>query len=349
MTAEDAQTVLFFNTCSNKDTEDEIVQVLAATTIADPEKEKGHFLLLQDVCDTGSDTGSVVGSVALSMMSEESFSEASETLNYPVTDIGQRLTQITDKLSKTSNQSYDDVGISFNPCHSKPSNKQIALSLDGSERPTSTLVEYKSNETSRSLLCNDTGELAASGSECKISPDEPQKRSLPFSNPSGTSIQQFIDTSGKSEMSKFVHLSSNEILTTTKFKMSSSEWSKRSSLKSEQGKCEGPVRKITSLTTKSNPSYELTKRNVLETEDSKREGFRKPGRQQCWFCGKYEKLEKRHLRCGQCGDAAYCRVKCKDRDFERHCTHDCLLRKSTACFSINRNKYDFSEVCTAML
>jgi len=84
-------------------------------------------------------------------------------------------------------------------------------------------------------------------------------------------------------------------------------------------------------------TIELSKRSASASKGSKTVGPRSPGPQQCAFCGKYEKPVKRHLRCELCGVAAYCRIKCQDRDRQRHNTHDCLIWESTPWFSIKRN------------
>jgi len=91
------------------------------------------------------------------------------------------------------------------------------------------------------------------------------------------------------------------------------------------------------------PLFELS--SVPRTEWSKSGGLRSPGPLQCTFCGKYEKPEKRHLRCEVCEVAPYCRVKCQAWDRERHNTHDCLIRESTPWFSIKRNNNCMAELC----
>jgi len=90
---------------------------------------------------------------------------------------------------------------------------------------------------------------------------------------------------------------------------------------------------------------EWPKSRVLTIEQLNSE--RQPGPQQCSFCGKYEKPTKRHLRCELCGFATYCREKCQTRDRQRHYKHDCLIRQTTPWFSIKRNKYHLTEVCSA--
>jgi len=67
-------------------------------------------------------------------------------------------------------------------------------------------------------------------------------------------------------------------------------------------------------------------------------------RQQCTFCGKYEKADKPHIRCELCGFATYCRKKCLTRDRQRHCKHDCLVCERTPWFSIERNKKNFLDL-----
>jgi len=67
-------------------------------------------------------------------------------------------------------------------------------------------------------------------------------------------------------------------------------------------------------------------------------------RQQCTFCGKYEKPDKPHIRCELCGFATYCRTKCLTRDRQRHCKHDCLVCETTPWFSIGRNKNHFLDL-----
>jgi len=96
----------------------------------------------------------------------------------------------------------------------------------------------------------------------------------------------------------------------------------------------------TKLTTSEWPKSRVL---TIEQLNSKRQ----PGPQQCSFCGKYEKPSKRHLRCGLCGYATYCREKCQARDRNRHYKYDCLIRQTTPWFSIKRNKYDFTELCAA--
>jgi len=79
---------------------------------------------------------------------------------------------------------------------------------------------------------------------------------------------------------------------------------------------------------------------VPMTQVFERKELRKPKRerQQCTFCGKYEKPDKSHLTCDMCCYAKYCRVKCQNRDRERHRKHDCLVCETTPWFSIARYK-----------
>jgi len=87
---------------------------------------------------------------------------------------------------------------------------------------------------------------------------------------------------------------------------------------------------------------------VLRTQVFERKELRKSKRerQQCTFCGKYEKPDKPHITCDMCCYAKYCRVKCQNRDRERHRKHDCLVCETTPWFSIARCKKKLSDQYT---
>jgi len=91
---------------------------------------------------------------------------------------------------------------------------------------------------------------------------------------------------------------------------------------------------------------EWQKSNVATIPRFQNKDLRKSNRerQQCTFCGKYEKPDKPHIRCELCGFATYCRTKCQTRDRQRHCKHDCLVCETTPWFSIGRNKNNFLEL-----
>lgn len=127
----------------------------------------------------------------------------------------------------------------------------------------------------------------------------------------------------------------SECETSNEFKYNNAE---QSMLKKSSYKLSKESKKYTLVNTIfEKNTIELSKRRVSASKGSKTAGLRSPGPQQCSFCGKYEKPVKRHIRCELCGVAAYCRIKCQARDRQRHNTHDCLIRESTAWFSIKRN------------
>jgi len=200
----------------------------------------------------------------------------------------------------------DDTSVSCSSGSNDPSEDGYETSSQGSESSSLPIFEDLSIEATelQILRCEDKGQLT---------------RLLPFA-PSEVNNPLIDDGSGDATIVLYKGKSYDE--------------------SSPFLKDDPPFSKSTSL-------YELGEwntGNVPTIPRSQNHELRKSNngeRQQCTFCGKYEKPDKPHIRCELCGFATYCRKKCQTRDRQRHCKHDCLVCETTPWFSIERNKKNF--------
>jgi len=199
----------------------------------------------------------------------------------------------------------DDNSVSFSSSSNDPPDKGFETSSEGSESSSLLIFEDISIEATelQILRCDDKGQMI------RPLPLAPSKVNDPLNDEGlANATGNLYDSKSYGELLPF--LKDATLLSKSTSLCKFGEWDKIPTIPRFQNK-------------------ELRKSNGE--------------RQQCTFCGKYEKPDKPHIRCELCNFATYCRTKCLTRDRQRHCKHDCLVCETTPWFSIGRNKNNFLD------